>query len=62
MRPIVTRQEALKQGLPRFFTGRPCTHGHVDEKYTNNEKCCECARIQTRSRKQRARNAAGASA
>ena len=43
MLALVTRQQALKNGLPRYFTGNPCVHGHVAERYTQNKTCCECA-------------------
>ena len=41
--PIVTLKEARERGLPRYFTGKRCTHGHVAERYTNNSLCCQCA-------------------
>jgi len=40
---LVSRQEALAQGLPRYFTGTPCKHGHVSERYTLNKTCKDCA-------------------
>jgi hypothetical protein len=39
----LSRKDALDQGLPRYFTGNPCKHGHVAERYTGNKTCCECA-------------------
>ena len=30
--PIVTRAFAIKNGLPRFFTGKPCKRGHLSER------------------------------
>lgn len=39
---IVTRQEAIEQGLLRYFTGKPCLHGHVCERYCNSGGCFEC--------------------
>ena len=29
---IITRQEAKEQGLKRYFTGKPCKHGHIAER------------------------------
>lgn len=38
-----TRAEALALGLPRYFTGKPCKHGHVaDRRVTVG--CSECLR------------------
>jgi hypothetical protein len=44
MLPIISREEAKERGLKRFFTGKPCKHGHVDERATVNGLCFECAR------------------
>lgn len=37
--------EARDAGAKRYFTGEPCTHGHVAERRTSNRACCECLRI-----------------
>ena len=39
---MITRKNALLQGLTRYFTGKPCKHGHIAERYTGNKTCCEC--------------------
>lgn len=39
---IITRKEALALGLKRYFTGRPCPHGHVCERLASNYVCIEC--------------------
>lgn len=39
---MITRQDAILQGLTRYFTGKPCKHGHVAERYTGNKTCCVC--------------------
>lgn len=44
---IITRKEAIAQGLKRYFTGKPCKHGHVSER-TINRNCVECALEMTR--------------
>lgn len=44
-RPIVLRQEALVKGLPEYFTGSPCRHGHVDVRRTVDRKCAGCNRM-----------------
>ena len=45
MMEIITRQEAIEQGLKRFFTGEPCCNGHVCERYCSNGLCFECRRV-----------------
>ncbi len=41
-RVIITRGEARKQGLSRYFTGKACKRGHVDERYVSNLDCVSC--------------------
>src|SRR5208283_2328184 len=38
----VSRQEAIAKGLKFYFTGKPCKHGHVAERRTNNHTCIRC--------------------
>lgn len=40
-----TRAEARSLGATRYFTGVPCTRGHVTERVTTTGKCVECKRI-----------------
>jgi len=40
--PIVKRSAAKAVGLTRYFTGKPCPHGHVAERYVTSGGCCEC--------------------
>jgi hypothetical protein len=42
MPDIVTRAAAKERGLKRFYTGVPCPHGHVAERYTSTSTCVEC--------------------
>ena len=44
-RPIVTRKEAKAQGLTRYFTGKPCPHGHVAERFVAGGGCRDCIQI-----------------
>ena len=37
------RATAKASGLTRYFTGRPCKHGHVAERFVSNGWCVECA-------------------
>jgi hypothetical protein len=39
---IITRKDALAQGLRRFYTAKPCTHGHLSERLASNGRCCQC--------------------
>jgi hypothetical protein len=46
----ISRDEARQRDLTQFFTGKPCVHGHVDLRFTCNQRCAECGRIEGRAR------------
>jgi hypothetical protein len=37
-----SRERAAALGLTHYFTGEPCRHGHIAERYTNSGNCLEC--------------------
>jgi hypothetical protein len=39
---IITREQAIERGLKRFFTGIPCKHGHVTERFVTGWLCYGC--------------------
>jgi len=39
----ISRTVAEALGLKRYFTGKPCKHGHVAERFVSTRWCCECA-------------------
>jgi hypothetical protein len=39
---LITRKEAIEQGLRRFFTGKACLHGHIAERYASSNNCVIC--------------------
>lgn len=41
---IINRDQAVAQGLKRFFTGIPCKHGHLSERATKSGDCVACNR------------------
>lgn len=43
MSEVVTRAEAKARGLIRYFTGKPCKHGHVAERYVSTGFCMRCS-------------------
>lgn len=48
----VTAKDAIAKGLTRYFTGKPCLHGHVAERLACNGTCVICATtIRDRSRR-----------
>lgn len=39
---VISRKDAISQGLKRYFTGEPCKHGHISERYVCNNRCYSC--------------------
>jgi hypothetical protein len=37
-----SRKEAIKAKRTKYYTGKPCKHGHVAERYTIMGTCVEC--------------------
>jgi len=40
-----SRSEAIEAGLKKYFTGKPCKHGHMSPRMVSNRRCCECLKI-----------------
>lgn len=36
------KQKAIKNGEQKYFTGKPCRHGHIAERYTKDGNCIVC--------------------
>jgi hypothetical protein len=45
---IISRAEAKASGATRYFTGKPCKHGHVVYRNTSDGGCVECTSIKKR--------------
>ena len=48
---IVSRAEAKAAGLKRYFTGEPCKHGHVAERFVSNWDCAQCLHVRIVTRR-----------
>jgi hypothetical protein len=46
---IITRQQAISLGLKKYFTGKPCKYGHVNERRVSTFVCVECSRMYKRN-------------
>jgi len=42
IKTLMSRAEARAEGLPRFFTGRPCKRGHITWRKAVNGDCSAC--------------------
>lgn len=40
--PLVKRAEAKRKGDVHYFTGKPCSHGHVDVRFVSTYGCRKC--------------------
>ena len=49
---LISRQEAIKQKLKRYYTGMPCKYNHIAEKLLSNRTCIECLLIKKHNRSQ----------
>lgn len=49
MTQIVTKAEAKARGLKKYFTGKPCKHGHISERNTIHSNCVECQKNASRT-------------
>ena len=41
---VVTKEQAIKRGLKRYFTGLPCKNGHISERKVSCGDCLACLR------------------
>lgn len=39
---IISAREAFNRGLSRYFTGKECSYGHLDERMISNGSCVTC--------------------
>lgn len=42
---IKNRKSAILDGDWKYFTGKPCRHGHLALRYANSATCCECLTV-----------------
>lgn len=48
MPEVILRRHAIKLGLKKYFTGKPCKQGHLSERYAPWGYCVECFRVMGR--------------
>jgi hypothetical protein len=48
MRELITRADAIEQGITTYFTGVPCLRGHITNRKVGNGNCVECSRLLTK--------------
>lgn len=53
---IISREEARRLGLKRYFTGVACANGHIFERQVSNATCMICARVRKPSEESKRKN------
>ncbi len=48
---LLSRKEAIEQGLTHYFTGKPCPHGHVAHRFVISYGCTACVKQHYESRR-----------
>jgi hypothetical protein len=49
--PVISRADAKSIGAGFYFTGEPCRHGHIAQRYTSNQYCLTCKVIREKTAK-----------
>lgn len=52
--PIVSKVDAVAAGLTHYFTGIPCKHGHIDQRFVSTGACRACVRSRNNTPRARA--------
>lgn len=47
---VISRKEAIADGLSRYFTGKPCKRGHLALRRVSDSSCVTCISDQSRER------------
>jgi len=47
MMDVIGRKAAAKEGLTKYYTGKPCAQGHISYRYTTTAACYECCKAST---------------
>lgn len=52
---VISRKAAVHRGLKRYYTGKPCIHGHIAERYCASGRCAQCDICLQKSQEYRAK-------
>jgi rubrerythrin len=47
----ISRAKAIERGLNKYYTGKPCPHSHVSERYVCKSACVECVSVYNLNRR-----------
>lgn len=51
-----SRSEAISMGINRYFTGKPCKHGHISLRAISNSGCTKCISLMFKEKYKRERD------
>lgn len=54
---IIGKARARAKGLTRYFLGKPCSNGHIAERYTKSGACVQCSKARSQTPKAKEANA-----
>lgn len=52
---VITREAACSKKLKKYFTGIPCKHGHICERWVCDATCFECKKIKVKKWQQKSK-------
>ena len=55
---LISRKEAKEKGLRFYFSGTPCKHGHIAQRYVSEATCCVCESERARARHEKNKDSA----
>lgn len=50
---VISRKDARQKGLRRYFTGKPCKHGHLTHRSVSCAICAACERDRQNAKRKR---------
>lgn len=53
---IISRSEAKASSLKKYFTGKPCKHGHISERRVSTGSCISCCKANQKKEYQSRKN------
>ena len=48
---VISKEDAIEQGLIYYFTGKPCKHGHISERMVKGGSCRTCKNFLAQSQR-----------
>jgi len=46
---VISKKDAIEQGLKHYYTGKPCIHGHYSKRQVSDRSCVLCKKARTKA-------------